>query len=405
MSWKNPLLLLLSIGLSNIGAWIFLIALNLIVLDESGSALAVGILYVLNPLAALFTNAWAGSVVDRVNKRRLMVFLDVSRAVLVAVLPFISSLPLMYTVVFMINMGSSVFYPASMTYMTKLIPKNKRQRFNALRSLVGSGAFIVGPAIAGLLFIVGTPETAIFINGTALFLSGLVTLLLPDVEGGSSEGAKEFSLGMIKEDLRVVRRFSLNSIYVIMVYFLFSCMLVLTAAVDSLEAAFSKEVLGLSNSTYGYLVSIAGAGYLAGALVNTVIADRVRDVKLIAFGSVTVSAGYMVYSVSDGFMGAVIGFSVLSFSLAFAQTGFDTFIQERIPVEVMGRVSSVYGWIEGILVIGTTILIGMGAQLLSIRGVVVAGSVLMAVITVLLCIYSVSRAEEKQAGRTEVEPR
>jgi MFS family permease len=405
MSWKNPLLLLLSIGLSNIGAWIFLIALNLIVLDESGSALAVGILYVLNPLAALFTNAWAGSVVDRVNKRRLMVFLDVSRAVLVAVLPFISSLPLMYAVVFMVNMGSSVFYPASMTYMTKLIPKNKRQRFNALRSLVGSGAFIVGPAIAGLLFIAGTPETAIFINGAALFLSGLVTLLLPDVEGGPSEGAKEFSLGMIKEDLRVVRRFSLNSIYVMMVYFLFSCMLVLTAAVDSLEAAFSKEVLGLSNSTYGYLVSIAGAGYLAGAVVNTVIADRVRDVKLIAFGSVTVSAGYMVYSVSDGFMAAAIGFSVLSFSLAFAQTGFDTFIQERIPVEVMGRVSSVYGWIEGMLVIGATILIGAGAQVLSIRGVVVAGSVLMAAITFLLCIYSLSRVGEKRAGRTEVEPR
>jgi MFS family permease len=403
MGWKNPLLLLLSIGLSNIGAWIFLIALNLIVLDESGSALAVGILYVLNPLAALFTNAWAGSVVDRLNKRMLMVILDVTRAVLVAMLPFISSLPLMYAVVFVVNMGSSVFYPASMTYMTKLIPKNKRQRFNALRSLVGSGAFIVGPAIAGLLFIVGTPETAIFLNGAALLLSGVATLFLPDVEGGAAEGAKKLSLDMIKEDLRMVMRFSLNRIYVMVVYFLFSCMLVLTAAVDSLEAAFSKEVLSLSNSTYGYLVSIAGAGYLIGAMVNTVIADKVRDVKLIAFGSVMVSAGYMVYSVSDGFMAAAIGFSVLSFSLAFAQTGFDTFIQERIPVEVMGRVSSVYGWVEGFLVIAATILIGAGAHVLSIRNVVAGGCLVMVAVTVLLCIHSLSRAGEKQAERAEVE--
>ncbi|QWC23358.1 MFS transporter [Bacillus haikouensis] len=405
MGWKNPLLLLLSIGLSNIGAWIFLIALNLIVLDEWGSALAVGILYVLKPLAALVTNAWAGSVVDRLNKRRLMVFLDVSRAVLVAVLPFISSLPLMYAVVFVVNMGSSVFYPASMTYMTMLIPKNKRQRFNALRSLVGSGAFIVGPAVAGLLFIVGTPETAIFLNGAALLLSGVVTLLLPDVEVGAAEEAKKLSLDMIKEDLRVVRRFSLHRLYVMMVYFLFSCMIVLTAAVDSLEAAFSKEVLGLSNSTYGYLVSIAGAGYLAGAMVNTVIANKVRDVKLIAFGSVAVSAGYMVYSVSGGFMAAAIGFSLLSFALAFAQTGFDTFIQERIPVEVMGRVSSVYGWVEGFLVIAATILIGAGAQVLSIRHVVAGGSLIMAAVTVLLCIYSLSRAGEKRAERAAIEPR
>jgi MFS family permease len=380
-----------------------LIALNLIVLDESGSALAVGILYVLKPVAVLFTNAWAGSLIDRVNKRRLMVFLDVFRAVLVAVLPLISSLPLMYAIVFVINMGSAVFYPASMTYMTKLIPREKRQRFNALRSLVDSGAFIVGPAIAGMLFIVGTPETAIFINGAALLLSGVVTLILPDVEEGALEGARKLSLDMIKEDLRVVRRFSLRRIYVMVVYFLFSCIIVLTAAVDSLEAAFSKEVLDLSNSTYGYLVSIAGAGYLAGAVVNTVIADKVRDVKLIAFGSVMVSAGYLVYSVSGGFIAAAIGFSLLSFSLAFAQTGFDTFIQERIPVDMMGRVSSVYGWIEGVLVITATVLIGTGAQLVSIRGVVIAGSIVMMTVTVLLMVYSLSRAKVEPIEKNLIE--
>jgi MFS family permease len=403
MKWKDSLLLLMGIGLSNVGAWIFLIALNLIVLNDSGSALAVGILYVLKPLAALFTNAWAGSLIDRLNKRRLMVFLDVFRAVLVAVLPLISSLPMVYAVVFVINMGSAVFYPASMTYMTKLIPRKKRQRFNALRSLMDSGAFIVGPAIAGMLFIVGTPETAIFLNGAALLLSGVVTLFLPDVEGGAFEGAKKLSLDMIKEDLRVVRRFSLRRMYVMVVYFLFSCMIVLTAAVDSLEAAFSKEVLDLSNSTYGYLVSIAGAGYLAGAVVNTVIADKVRDVKLIAFGSVMVSAGYIVYSVSEGFLAAALGFSLLSFSLAFAQTGFDTFIQERIPVGMMGRVSSVYGWLEGFLVIAATVLIGAGAQLVSIREVVMAGSLVMLTVTVFLMVYSLSRSKVNPVETTSIE--
>ncbi|MEL3971999.1 MFS transporter [Rossellomorea oryzaecorticis] len=405
MRWKDPFLLLMGIGLSNVGAWIFLIALNLIVLDEAGSALAVGILYVLKPLAVLFTNAWAGSLIDRLNKRRLMVFLDVFRAILVAVLPFISSLPLMYAVVFVINMGSAVFYPASMTYMTKLIPREKRQRFNALRSLVGSGAFIVGPAIAGLLFIMGTPATAIYLNGAALFLSGLVTLLLPDVEGDTLAGTRKFDIGIIKADWKVVRSFSRHYTYVMVIYLLFSSIIVMTAAVDSVEAAFSKEVLGLSNSTYGYLVSIAGAGYLLGALVNTVIADKARDVHLIAFGSVMVSAGYIVYSVSGGFLASAIGFSLLSFSLAFAQTGFETFIQKSIPVEVMGRVSSVYGWLEGVLVIAATILIGAGAQLVSIRGVVIVGSIVMMSVTVLLFVYSIGRTEVKTVEKNPIEIR
>ncbi|MGR3762788.1 MFS transporter [Rossellomorea sp. NS-SX7] len=395
MRLKDPFLLLMGIGLSNVGAWIFLIALNLIVLDETGSALAVGILYVLKPLAALVTNTWAGSLIDRLNKRGLMVFLDILRAVLVAVLPFISSIPLMYAVVFVINMGSAVFYPASMTYMTKLIPREKRQRFNALRSLIGSGAFIVGPAIAGVLFIIGTPEMALYLNAAALFLSGLITLLLPNLEGDSLANSEKFSFELIKADWRVVKDFSRRFIYVMVVYLLFSCMIVMTAAVDSLEAAFSKEVLGLSNSTYGYLVSIAGAGFLVGALVNIAIADKVRDIHLIAFGSVMVSAGYIVYSFSGGFVAAAVGFSLLSFSLAFAETGFDTFIQERIPVEVMGRVSSMYGWLEGVLVIAATVSIGAGAELLSIRGVVIAGAVVMLIVTVFLCIYTLNRLRVK----------
>jgi MFS family permease len=399
MRLKNSLLLLLGIGLSNVGAWIFLIALNLIVLDESGSALAVGILYVLKPLAALFTNAWAGSLIDRLNKRKVMVVLDVGRGLLVALLPFLSSIPLMYAVVFVINMGSAVFYPASMTYMTKLIPREKRQRFNALRSLIGSGAFIVGPAIAGLLFIMGSPATALYLNGAALFISGLITLLLPDLEGDSLVGTTKFSFEMIKTDWQEVRNFSRRFTYVMVIYLLFSCMIVMTAAIDSLEAVFAKEVLRLSNSTYGYLVSIAGAGFLVGALVNTAIADKVRDICLIAFGSVMVSAGYVVFAFSDDFVVAAVGFSLLSFSLAFAQTGFETFIQERIPVGVMGRVSSMYGWFEGFLVIAATVLIGAGAQFVSIRGVVLAGSAVMMAVTVLLCFYSLSRAKVKPIGK------
>ncbi|NQD64665.1 MFS transporter [Bacillus haikouensis] len=399
MRLKNSLLLLLGIGLSNVGAWIFLIALNLIVLDESGSALAVGILYVLKPLAALFTNAWAGSLIDRLNKRKVMVVLDVGRGLLVALLPFLSSIPLMYAVVFVINMGSAVFYPASMTYMTKLIPREKRQRFNALRSLIGSGAFIVGPAIAGLLFIMGTPATALYLNGAALFISGLITLLLPDLEGNSLAGTTKFSFEMIKTDWQVVRNFSRRFTYVMVIYLLFSCMIVMTAAIDSLEAVFAKEVLRLSNSTYGYLVSMAGAGFLVGALVNTAIAEKVRDICLIAFGSVMVSAGYVVFAFSDDFVVAAVGFSLLSFSLAFAQTGFETFIQERIPIGVMGRVSSMYGWFEGFLVIAATVLIGAGAQLVSIRGVVLAGSAVMMAVTVLLFFYSLSRAKVKPIGK------
>ena len=98
-------MLLAGIGISNVGAWIYLIALNLIILEMTGSPLAVAALYILKPLATLCTNFWSGSVIDRLNKRNLMVTLDLFRAVFIATLPFLSSLWSIYVVVFLINIA------------------------------------------------------------------------------------------------------------------------------------------------------------------------------------------------------------------------------------------------------------------------------------------------------------
>lgn len=121
--WREPAILLTGIGIANFGAWVYLIALNLIVLDMTGSALAVAGLYIVKPLAAVLTNFWSGSVIDRANQRNLMIMLDVLRAMLIACLPFASSLWLIYVFVLLINMAGSMFEPASMSYITKLILK------------------------------------------------------------------------------------------------------------------------------------------------------------------------------------------------------------------------------------------------------------------------------------------
>lgn len=68
---RNALLLLTSIGLTGIGSWIYFIALNLMIFNQTGSAAAVGLLYIIRPAAALLTSFWCGSLVDRVQKTLL----------------------------------------------------------------------------------------------------------------------------------------------------------------------------------------------------------------------------------------------------------------------------------------------------------------------------------------------
>ncbi|HDR4461329.1 MFS transporter [Bacillus cereus group sp. MYBK249-1] len=395
--WKYPLLLLSGVGIANLGAWIYLIALNVLVYNMGGSALAVATLYVIKPLATLFTNAWSGSMIDRLNKRKLMIHLDIYRALFIAILPLLPSLWIVYVFVFFISMASAIYEPTAMTYMTKLIPVEQRQRFNSLRSLIGSGAFLIGPAIAGVLLIASTPEFAIYMNAIAFLLSGFITLLLPnlDKKEDSDTTSNTLSLTVLKKDWNTVINFSRKHVYVVCVYFLFQSMFVLATATDSLELSFAKEVLLLTDSEYGFLVSIAGAGFILGAITNTILSKKLAPSFLIGIGSLFIAIGYLIYAFSNVFLIAAIGFFILSFSMAYANTGFYTFYQNNVPVHIMGRIGSIYGLVIALVTIFITILSGVATQFISIQLVVIVGSLIMLFITIVLCVFTLFPSQSK----------
>ncbi|EJR83229.1 MFS transporter [Bacillus cereus] len=395
--WKYPLLLLSGVGIANLGAWIYLIALNVLVYNMGGSALAVATLYVIKPLATLFTNAWSGSMIDRLNKRKLMIHLDIYRALFIAILPLLPSLWIVYVFVFFISMASAIYEPTAMTYMTKLIPVEQRQRFNSLRTLIGSGASLIGPAVAGGLLIAGTPEFAIYMNAIAFLLSGFITLLLPnlDKKEDSDTTSNTLSLTVLKKDWNTVINFSRKHVYVVCVYFLFQSMFVLATATDSLELSFAKEVLLLTDSEYGFLVSIAGAGFILGAITNTILSKKLAPSFLIGIGSLFIAIGYLIYAFSNVFLIAAIGFFILSFSMAYANTGFYTFYQNNVPVHIMGRIGSIYGLVIALVTIFITILSGVATQFISIQLVVIVGSVIMLFITIVLCVFTLFPSQSK----------
>ncbi|KMN39272.1 MFS transporter [Lysinibacillus capsici] len=386
-SWRYPAILLCSIGVSSVGEWIYFIALNLIVLNLTESALAVSGLYIVRAISSLFTNFWSGSLIDRFNKKKLMIFLNLVQSILIVILPCFSSLLWMYVLVFLITVASSMYQPTSMTYITKLIPVEQRKRFNALRSLLDSGAFLTGPAIAGFLFTVGTPYMAIYLNAIALFLSACITFKMPNIEAlekfiNRTEKASLFRVLLL--DWQMVIRFSLKNSYVMVVYLLFSAIIILMTATDSLEAAFATQILALSEGEYGILVSIAGVGVLFGSLTNSVIVEKIPTSWLIGMGSLVTALGYLIFTSSFSFLIAAIGCFVLSFATAFANTGFYTFYQNNIPSESMGRIGSIYGFFEALFIIIFTTIFGIFAEWITIRSVVISASFMMAFVAVIL---------------------
>ncbi|MBM7541975.1 MFS transporter [Amphibacillus cookii] len=376
------------IGLSHVGEWLYFIALNLIILERTGTPAALTGLYLIKPLAAMFASFWIGSVIDRLNKRQLMVWLDLIRAGLIILLPLQKQLTVIYILVFAINIASAMFGPTSIIYMTKLIEEKQRKSFNAFHSLVTSGAFLIGPALAGILFGLGTPLLAIYFNSVALLVSGILTLFIPDVEAvdGTLSPSNRLSFQQLKQDWRSVLIFSRQFRLIMFIYFLFNATMIgMTSAVDSLEAAFATDVLALSDQSYGFLVTLAGIGVLIGASLNTRMVNKYNQSFMMGASAVLVSIGYWVYGWSSTFVIAGFGFLIIGFFTSFANTAFLTFYQHHVPIDMMGRISSVYQMAEALFIMLMTGLIGLSTAFFSLRYIVLSGVAVMSMFALLLC--------------------
>ncbi|ACX63148.1 MULTISPECIES: MFS transporter [Paenibacillus] len=401
-SWKNALLYIFGIGISNLGNWIYLVAINLLVLHMTGSPAAVAGLFIIRPLATLLTNSWAGSIIDRANKRRLMMITDVIRGALIALIPFMSSVWGIYGIMFLINVAGSFFGPTSMTFVTKLIPAEERKRFNAWSSFTTSGAVLLGPALSGLLIAYTDIRVSIVINAVSFLICALVIYFLPDVDGEEAADSKReaMTMRMLLRDWAAVIDFGKAAKYFMLVYVLFQSAALLGFALDSQEATFIKQVLLLGDEDYGLLVSVAGAGYLAGSMAASLSVKRLSLRMFIGAGMLLSSIGYMIFYAASGLMTAVIGFIVFGFFSSYANAGYTTFFQNQVPVDLMGRFTSVTRLLEGMLQILFTLLLGFAADAWSLQAVCLigAGAAVLSSVMLLAVIYSPSKARYYESG-------
>lgn len=371
--WKNPILLILGIGISNIGNWIYFVAINLLVLKLTGSAAAIAGLFIIRPLAVLLTNTWAGSVVDRVNKRSLMIWIDIARGILIAIIPFFNSLVPIYIIMFLTNVAGAFFGPTSETYITKLIPPDNRKRFNSIFSFASSGAMLVGPSVSGLLIMYGSINSSIYVNAATFFFCAAAILFLPDVDKELNKGEirDPISIKMIVNDWKAVIAFGKTAAAFMVVFLFFQFITLISFALDSQEVTFIQQVVGLSEKNYGLLVSLTGAGYVAGSFAVSALANRLSVRLLLGMGSFLSVIGYLLFyiSSSETVPMAVIGFIIIGFFSPFSFTGYATFFQNNVPVELMGRFSSAFAFFQAIIQIVLTLLLGYLAEVLNLQSV------------------------------------
>ncbi|MBG9655855.1 MFS transporter [Cytobacillus firmus] len=385
-NWKMASFLLTGIGISRLGDFIYLIAINLIVYDMTGSAAAVAGLWIIGPVTSVLTNSWSGGLIDRKNKKSIMIWTDLARAMGVALIPFLGSIGFIYAVLFLISMAKALFMPASATYIAKLVPIESRKRFISINSLVTSGAFIVGPAIAGGLFLIGTIETAIYLNAASFVFSAVIIWVLPDMDKDlKSPTVQTSAYETLRDDWKQVIMFAGREVFIISVYGCFLAFGLFSLAMDSQEVVFIQDVVGLTEADYSFLVSISGIGFALGALFITIVSRMLSIKQLMGYGMLLTAAGYLIYALADSFMLVVMGFTVLGIFNAFSSAGYQTFYQNNVPVEIMGRMISVIGVIQSFAQIILLFGIGVLGDLFPLRYTIVILAVLNLILSLYVC--------------------
>lgn len=385
--WKDPSVLLLSLGIAGIGDFIYLVAINIIVYQMTGSAAAVAGLWIVGPIVNILTKFWTGSFIDYRSKKSVIIFTYLLRAGFIALIPLASNVLVIYVILVFLSIAKSFFGPSSVTYITMLVPTGKRKRFNSIHSFTSSGAFVIGPSIGGLLILSGTVEATLWINALFFILSALLVVQLPKLEDIDRASIPSLTVSQVISDFKVVSDFIVQNKYITCIYLGFTAVLIFSFAMDAQEVVFTQQVVGLSELDYSLLISLTGIGSVSGGLLLSVFSDKISIRSMMVYGLILTAIGYVVYALSWSFLSVMIGFLILGFFIVFMNAGLSTFYQNNIPVALMGRITSIFQLFQSTLQIVFLLGVGLLADFISLRITIVALAVIMLAGAVVLAFF------------------
>jgi len=159
--------------ISFLGDWFNLVALYTLVSMLTGSPLAIGAIFIAKMLPWALSAPLAGLIVDRFNRRRLMIGADVARGVIVIGFLFISDaahVPLLYVLIALEMVVGSVYQPAKSSSIPNITKPRELLTANALSSATWSTMLAVGAALGGF--------TVEFLGVQAVFIIDSVTYFI-----------------------------------------------------------------------------------------------------------------------------------------------------------------------------------------------------------------------------------
>ncbi len=368
------------------GDYVLIVALPFYIYQITGSALATGIMFLVQALPSLFLGSLAGVFVDRWNRRWTMIVADLARAGILLLLLFVHSRDLLwviYAVALIEQIISQFFIPAKGAIIPNLVEEQYLLPANSLNSTSDAITRLVGPPLGGALLALSGLSSVVLIDSASYLISGIMILLIlmpsQSAESESEAGAEKqgetsqrqqtatTALANVWHEwlagLRlVVQERLLTALFVALCFIMLS-----QGIINVLIVVFVKAVLHGNASTFGLLITFQGVGMLLGSFLVGQLGKRLSPAVLLALG--TAPAGvvlWVILNVPNIFLTfaliTVLGVLVVGFFITE-----QTLLQNGVADEYRGRILGAYGTTSSLLLI---IGIGCGSVLGNYLGVI-----------------------------------
>jgi MFS family permease len=331
--------LLGGLAVSQIGDWLYNLALVTMVYQGTHSPLWAGVTTAARVVPLAVLGPFGGVVADRFDRRRLMLACDLIRLLLMLVLALVAAahLPvLLAPVIAAMATTASTPYLASVSASTpRLVPDADLPGANAARSAVASLGIIVGPALGGVLLLLGSPALAFAVNAVTFGVSALAVLAIPAGPAFHPGQPEEQPTGLLRgvaEGAAVVRAYPQAvrlvgaDIMCSLVYGMQTVLLLLVA-----------RQAGLGLHGYGYLFAAIGVGALAGATLagRALGGSASRAVLVAALGAVGLPM--LLLSATHWAAAALVLVAFTGAGAILVEVLTETSLQRILPAESFGR--------------------------------------------------------------------
>lgn len=387
--------------LGTIGNWFQRVGMGWLAWEITHSEFWLGVVAFAEAVPLLIFIAFAGAIVDRVNRMRLIRYLQmlvIIQGVLLAVLTALDMMNIVLLVLLAMSHGmiQTFHLPVRLTLVPNLVPQSDLTPAVGLNSALFNTARFIGPAIAGFI-IAKYNITLLFsasIFGFVIFAIGLMVI---NPRNEQRESVKTTGLlADVIEGLRYVAKHS--SIGPILLYVFIGASF--SRAFMDLAPAFADEIFNRGAEGFGLLLSAIGMGGIAGAisLANYGKTDGLVNISL---GSLALTASFLLaFTATDIFWFALLCCACLGIALGVSTNAPQILIQNTVDGKMRGRVMSLFGLTYRAGPAIGALIIGGASNYVGLQ-ISVAGSAIICLIAVLFLLPQRKRlAGEMEGDRT-----